>query len=365
VNRVYIASDGAFDLLPWDALPSTKGADFLIEDVEFTQVIHGSLLTEQLIYERNIRDKDSIDAMVVGSVDFGDSLSLKPTETLSELPDSDQEVKCFEDVFRAAGVRSIVKLTGDNAQVEEVVDKLKRTQYAHFATHMISGVSKSRRSSDSIKKEHLSIEVAGIALANSNLSNDGFLRASRIAALPLGNTCMVNLAGCYSAAGDPSLREIGVSSLEHAFQLAGVQVTVSSKWEVDSTITSYLMSDFYTNLFSPQVIDVSSSLRAAKIRTMRQGPASDSGHPFYWAGWQVTGSPFLRITRHKDSDPSLKDFQGGATSSPALVGHQGRITNSQNFRWSDLRFLMHFRIPIAIVLLVMSGSLYLAASWNR
>jgi len=365
VNRVYIAPDGVFDLLPWDALPSTKGADFLIEDVAFTHVIHGSLLTEQLIHERNLRDKGSIDAMVVGQVDFGDSPSLKPADTLAELPDSEQEVKCFEDVFREAGVSSILKLTGDNAQVEEVVEKLKRTQYAHFATHMISGISKSRRSSDSVKQEYLSIEVAGIALANSNLSNDGILRASRIAALPLGNTCMVNLAGCFSAAGDPSLREIGVSSLEHAFQLAGVQVTVSSKWEVDSTITSYLMSDFYMNLFRHQVIDVSSSLRAAKIRTMRQGPASDSGHPFYWAGWQVTGSPFLQINRPEDLGPSLDDFQGGATSTPVLVGDQGRNTNSQNFRWSYLRFLMQFRIPIAIVLLFMSGSLYLAASWNR
>lgn len=363
VSRVYIATDGAFDKIPWDALPSLKGNKFLIEDFDITHVIHGALLTEQLSRKRPSKPSQTADVLAIGHIQYGEPEHLDPSEAFEDLPDSEEEIRTIEEVFSSAEIGSIIKLTGENARLEDVIDHLRTSSISHFATHMVDGISRSKTSQNSTRKKYLSIEASGIALANSNRTSEGVLRGGRIAALPLANSSLVNLSGCYSAVGEISLGNTGVSSLEHAFQLAGTQVTVSSIWEADSTATSFLMSNFYRNLLKSSAMDASQSLRTAKIKMMQHGPASDCDHPYYWAGWRANGYPCLQLSLPIDS------LQGNK-SNPLMISEPRTADPSDKPRLLDSRidqrtlisFFRLSRIPLAIILLLVSGTLFFAAT---
>ena len=70
-------------------------------------------------------------------------------------------------------------------------------------------------------------------------------------------------------------------SLVRAFLSGGVPSVVASRWNVDSAATADLMSDFYSRLNRQSAPQALFSARNQLLKT--------HSHPYYWAGFSVTG----------------------------------------------------------------------------
>jgi CHAT domain-containing protein len=91
---------------------------------------------------------------------------------------------------------------------------------------------------------------------------------------------MVVLAACSSGRGKDGL--LDTQNLVHSFLVAGVPRVVASRWNVDSESTSQLMISFY------QHVTARPTAAQAMLDARRQVLATRT-HPYYWAGFSVTG----------------------------------------------------------------------------
>jgi CHAT domain-containing protein len=97
----------------------------------------------------------------------------------------------------------------------------------------------------------------------------------------LQHSKLIVLAACSGGAG----REYGLAdshNLLRAFFRAGVPLVVASRWDVDSELTSELMVSFYEHLAQKE--SVAQAMYNARISIL-----SKKWHPYYWAGFSVSG----------------------------------------------------------------------------
>jgi CHAT domain-containing protein/Tfp pilus assembly protein PilF len=104
-----------------------------------------------------------------------------------------------------------------------------------------------------------------------------------VSSLSLRKTNLVVLSGCQTQRGKRS-RGDDVIGLTRAFMYAGTPSVVASLWSVDDEATQKLMIAFYTHL--NQGLGKAEALRAAQTDLRSQYP-----HPYYWAGFVLTGDP--------------------------------------------------------------------------
>lgn len=126
-----------------------------------------------------------------------------------------------------------------------------------------------------------------------------WLHADQIAAMRLPMRLAV-LSSCTSAGGQVLSGE-GVLGLSHAFLSAGVQSVLATLWPVDDRATARFMDRFYIALAEGK--NAGSALAAAQ-RDLREEPRT--GHPYYWAGFVLTGSGDTRLDlapRRRFADP--------------------------------------------------------------
>jgi CHAT domain-containing protein len=92
---------------------------------------------------------------------------------------------------------------------------------------------------------------------------------------------MVVLAACSSGR---SSKEglLDNQNLVHSFLVAGVPRVVASHWDVDSGSTSELMVSFYRHVTTDRTV-------AEAMLDARRDVLGKTPHPYYWAGFSVTG----------------------------------------------------------------------------
>lgn len=162
----------------------------------------------------------------------------------------------------------------------------------HLATHGYF-IPKNKRNdipffknSDVIKNIDDNLYYSGLAFANGETNwkdssfsleaNDGVLSAYEISKLNLSNTDLVVLSACETALGDRTFD--GISGLQRAFKLAGVQTIIMSLWKVDDLATSFFMKAFYEGM-----IEINSK-REAFIRAQKL-TREKFEDPYYWAAF--------------------------------------------------------------------------------
>ncbi|HEV7673886.1 MAG TPA: CHAT domain-containing protein [Candidatus Angelobacter sp.] len=107
------------------------------------------------------------------------------------------------------------------------------------------------------------------------------LGAADLTADRFAHSEMVVLAACSSGrSGKEGL--LDNQNLVHSFLAAGVPRIVASHWDVDSGSTSELMVSFYRHVTTDRT--VAEAMLDARRDVLRQRP-----HPYYWAGFSVTG----------------------------------------------------------------------------
>jgi CHAT domain-containing protein len=92
---------------------------------------------------------------------------------------------------------------------------------------------------------------------------------------------MVVLAACSTGRGGKQ-GLVDNKNLVHSFLLGGVPRVVASHWDVDSESTSQLMISFYHHVTANHT--ASEAMFEARNEVMARHP-----HPYYWAGFSVTG----------------------------------------------------------------------------
>ncbi|MGL5002786.1 MAG: CHAT domain-containing protein, partial [Casimicrobium sp.] len=94
---------------------------------------------------------------------------------------------------------------------------------------------------------------------------------------------LVTLSACETGLSQLSPGD-ELLGLTRAFLRAGAKNVVNSLWAVDDAVTSSLMTLFYRSIAKGE--SAARALRNAQIATRSQHP-----HPYYWAGFTVTGRP--------------------------------------------------------------------------
>ena len=106
---------------------------------------------------------------------------------------------------------------------------------------------------------------------------DGVLTADEISRLDLSGTDLVVLSACETAKGSVDPID-GVLGLQRGFKKAGAKSIMMSLWKVSDTVTSILMTEFYTQLGNG--LNANEALKTATRKVKAQYP-----DPYYWAAF--------------------------------------------------------------------------------
>lgn len=130
----------------------------------------------------------------------------------------------------------------------------------------------------------------------SGNNEEDYLNLNDIYNLDL-NIDLTTLSACNTAYGKIDPVE-GVMSLSRAFQYAGSKATVTSLWKVPDKATSIIMKQFYNNLKDGD--SKSEALKNAKLDYIKTTEDVNLKHPYYWAGFVLTGdvSPIVLTTNY-------------------------------------------------------------------
>ena len=115
--------------------------------------------------------------------------------------------------------------------------------------------------------------------------DEDYLKLNEIYNLNLDSE-LVTLSACNTAYGKVDPIE-GTLSLSRAFQYAGARSTLTSLWRVPDRETSIIMKSFYTYLKDGDRKDL--ALKKAKQDYLENQVEEDLKHPYYWAGFIITG----------------------------------------------------------------------------
>jgi CHAT domain-containing protein len=147
---------------------------------------------------------------------------------------------------------------------EELARQLPRASSFHFAGHAAS-------------REH-----GGELLLSGK---DQALSASAVRRLDLRGMDLVVLSACSTAEADLDVAR-SPNGLVQAFLSAGAKQVVASRWDVDSGSTLTFFKAFYPRLSSS---GDAAAAREAAGQAIRSNPKTQ--HPYYWAAFELYGTP--------------------------------------------------------------------------
>jgi len=282
--RILIVPDDVLFLLPFETLVTdVSGLRWLVERAGISYAPSLSSLREIAQKKKQRRGGWSKDLLAFGSPDFNLGESFPSTLQASD---------AFADLFPSFAFQ-VGQLKFSRSEVEGVAssfkpkrttlllggeateDKLKSLplvdyRILHFATHGLIDDAQPARSSI-------------LLTVDRDPAEDGLLQMREIFNLAL-RADLVTLSGCRTGLGQ-FIRGEGIDNLSRAIFYAGASSVLMSLWAVDDEASSHLMSRFYVHLRAGRSIE--NALRRAQLEMIHSREAS---HPYYWAGFIVTGT---------------------------------------------------------------------------
>jgi CHAT domain-containing protein/lipopolysaccharide biosynthesis regulator YciM len=282
-TSLIIVPDAALWELPFQAL-QPSAARYLIEDCAIAYAPSLTALGEMI----KLRDRRSDSPagpstlLAFGNPALGtETISLAKSvlmdEKLEPLPEAERQVNVIKQIYGPANSKVYI---GAEAREERVKAEAGGYRILHLATHGILNDSNPMYS-------HLVL-----AQAEGDTNEDGLLEAWEIMKLDLKADLAV-LSACETARGRVGAGE-GMIGLSWALFVAGCPTSVLSQWKVDSAGTTELMVEFHRQLKSQMAsgsnrLSAARALREAALKLQR---GNQHRHPFYWAGFVVTGNGF-------------------------------------------------------------------------
>jgi len=189
------------------------------------------------------------------------------TFNLSRLKYSSFEIQKIASLFN----KTKIKYFERNKASEEQLKAMNLTDYKiiHFATHSLIDDKQPARSS--------------IVLSlDKDPQEDGFLQMREVYNLKL-NADLVVLSACQTGLGQ-FIKGEGIEGINRAFFYAGASTVLMSLWSVNDQASAQLMERFYYHLHAGK--SITKALQAAKLEMISSKILS---HPYYWAGFIVSG----------------------------------------------------------------------------
>jgi CHAT domain-containing protein len=335
---VLISPDGALSRVPFAALPGSKKASYLLEEIAIAVVPVPQLLPH-LLAPRPAVGKGQPSLMVVGDVSYGGaagggevSVDRRAAARTSQaalfqwkaLENTREEVAAIKDSFQRRLKGKVTDLREEEATEAEVRRQAPRHDYLHFATHgffaprelrsALAEVSRGAKMDAGDLFERRGVAgfhpglLSGLVLAGANrpmdaTQDDGILTALEVEALDLGGVELAMLSACETGLGEQAGGE-GLLGLQRAFQVAGARTVVAGLWQVDDRATRDLMMRFYENLWKKKLPRLE-ALRQAQLWMLKEGasrgmidvkvprdrlPEEDARlPPYYWAAFTLSG----------------------------------------------------------------------------
>lgn len=233
-------------------------------------------------------------------LDKGPSTEVRRGAALAPLPTSRLEVETIAELL-SQEARVFVGGEATEVAARRAGDGVR---YLHFATH-------------AVMDERFPLDSALVLSRPDELrpgEDNGLLQAWEIFEGVRVDAELVTLSACRSGLGQEIAGE-GMVGLTRAFQFAGAPSVVSASWSVPDRSTAALMARLYARLEAGESKD--EALRGAQME-LAAGPVElprgatpgprwlwepvrsvfwsrppaetvDASHPFYWAGFQLTG----------------------------------------------------------------------------
>lgn len=110
---------------------------------------------------------------------------------------------------------------------------------------------------------------------------------------------LVVLSACETGYGK-NVEGEGILSLSRAFTYSGVAATVHSLWKTPDKQGAEIMQHFYG--FLSEGLPKNIALQKAKLKFLESTKAEELKHPYYWAGFVLSGNPSPLVT----SSPYIK-----------------------------------------------------------
>ena len=281
-TSLIIVPDGALWELPFQALQPGPNR-YLIEDSAIAYAPSLTALRE--MNKLRQRKKDSADSPTL--LAFANPALGNPTvtrvksvlmdEKLEPLPEAERQVNVIREIYGAPKTKVYI---GAEAREERAKAEAGSYRILQFATHGILNDSSPMYSQ------------LLLAQSEADTREDGLLEAWEIMKLDL-KADLVVLSACDTARGRFGAGE-GMIGLSWAFFVAGSPTSILSQWKVDSASTTELMVEFHRRLKAQMAnpADSFSAARALREADLKLLRSEQYRHPFYWAGFVVTGKGF-------------------------------------------------------------------------
>lgn len=281
MDKLIFIPDDILHYLPFETLLSQKNEKrWLVEDYKVGYAPSISALQEIIRQERSSDRKPQKDLLAFGDPFFGpeeekDSVretlkdfSSADTLNLPRLKYSGLEIEKMAGLFK----KTKINIFKRKEATEEQLKRLNHADYKilHFATHCLIDDEKPARSS------------IVLSLGN-NSAEDGLLQMREIFNLKL-NSDLVTLSSCQTGLGQ-YIKGEGIEGLCRAFFYAGASSALISLWAVHDQASYQFMERYYLHLRSSN--SIMDSLQKAKLEMIGSDVFS---HPYYWAGFIVTGN---------------------------------------------------------------------------
>ena len=287
VEQIFLAQDGALNLIAIDALPDAAkvlGDSYSVVCVPSLAVLAPGAPRRECARE----------VVLIGGLDYG-------AGPLALLAGSGAEVDRLAEVYRGSK-RAVKVLRERDANRQTFAALMAEAGILHIATHgELSPSSSSSEanlrgsargvsplSSAQTLRELSPLALCGLALSGANEKNEsgereGFVRGIELASMDASRCELVVLSACDTRAGveRPGL---AVASLEKAMHLAGARAVLASLWQVDDAQSRELMVEFHRGLVESGLSPAAALWRAKNLLRSRRAPLRA------WAGWILSST---------------------------------------------------------------------------
>jgi CHAT domain-containing protein/Tfp pilus assembly protein PilF len=280
IKTIIFIPDDILNFLPFETLITNKEKkDWLIKNYKIAYAPSVSSLKEIIKRKESSGRKPQKDILALGDPYFGSpetesnristlrALYSNDSINLFRLKYSGLEVDIISTLFSKSKQKIFLR---ENASEEQLKNNnLAEYKIVHFATH-------------SIIDDKTPAQSSIVLSLYQDPNEDGLLQTREIYNLKL-NSDLVTLSACDTGLGELIHGE-GIEGLNRAFFSAGTSAVLMSLWAVNDQASCQLMERFYRHLKSSE--SIMDALRNVKLEMIDSGVLS---HPYYWAGFIVSG----------------------------------------------------------------------------
>jgi CHAT domain-containing protein/Tfp pilus assembly protein PilF len=318
-QNLIICPDGPLWRVPWAALIA-KNNKFLIEERSLTMMISSRDLLRKTLSKSNTQRP-----AVFASPEYDEPCGKSEAGGFRTTSGMEVEATAFCNAFSAITGKPASEFSKELLNVGRGASESRLKAIEHPEQLLISSHGFWWAEPDWLAEYPLL--RCGIPLAGANCpvignSEDGILWGQEVQDLDLEHSDLVILSACKTDTGDIVAGE-GAVGLRQAFQWAGARTVLSTLWEVGDEPSATLVKHFVENRFQKK-LSKAESLRQAQLAMLKgssdskwkigltrsdniervpidpkvitnsvriNGALTSERHPYFWAGFTLTGEP--------------------------------------------------------------------------